>query len=109
MTSSYDNIPTRKTLNSLEETTLEYFGFHVPCPFQAVKAKSPQHAANKLKDATWQIKPASMMFFPMVSELTVLAVAAIPPPRAWRTKQIKSQVQKMMVYVRGLKRERFSP
>lgn len=50
-----------------------------------------------------------MIFFPAVTPLKVFAVEAMPPPVPWRTRHMKSQVQKTMVYVRGLKRERFSP
>ena len=81
----------------------------MPFAFQRLKAKSPHTSANKLRDTTWQIKPANMMFFPRLIELTELAVDAIAPPSACKTKQIRSQVQKTMVYVRGLKRERSSP
>ena len=74
-----------------------------------LKAKSAQAAAKRARETTWKIKPANMMFFPRSLDFLVSAEDAMPPPRAWRTRLMMSQVQKTIVYVRGLKKEISSP
>jgi hypothetical protein len=50
-----------------------------------------------------------MIFFPILESSWVFADAAMPPPVACKTRLMKSHEQKTMVYVRGLKRERWAP
>ena len=101
--------PIKKALNNFELTISRYFGFQLPLEFLTRKKNSVQAIAKRTSERTWNIRPANMMFLPRLLELVVLAVEAMAPPRAWRTRQMKSQVQKTIVYVRGRKRERFSP
>jgi hypothetical protein len=83
--------------------------FQCPFDFRTRRKKSVQAMAKRTRDTSWKIKPTNMIFLPRLLDLWVWAVDAIAPPRACRTRQMTSQVQKTIVYVRGLKRERFSP
>lgn len=72
-------------------------------------ANSRQRYMNKAKLRTWKARPATMMRTP-TSELALLAaVDAMPPPIDCRSNDAKSQLMKVIVYVRGLNRENFVP
>lgn len=91
------NKPQRKPLKSFEEQSETYAGFLFPIPFLTRKANSPQQMAKRTRETTWKMRPANIMFLPRSREEMVLAVEAMPPPAPWRTREMKSQVQKMRV------------
>lgn len=101
--------PIRKALKSFDATMWTYFGFRFPFPLKTRKANSPQQRAKSARETTWNMRPAIMRFFPRSACSWVSAMEAIAPPKAWRIREIKSQVQKTRVYVRGLKRLRSCP
>jgi hypothetical protein len=75
------------------------------------RANSEAIAMNSVKDATWNANPAIMILTPVSlrSFWSESAMDVMAPPAAWRIKAIKSQVTKMIVYVRGRILEMFSP
>jgi hypothetical protein len=62
---------------------------------------SRQRTMNRIKLKTCNAKPATMIWTP-VSEVTLLPeVEVMPPPMDCKTKDVKSQLIKVMAYVRG--------
>ncbi len=89
--------PSKKTLKRRELVMSRYLGFQSPFDFRTRRKKSMQHMANRASDTSWKIRPAIMRFLPRSVELLVLAPEAIAPPKACRTRQMRSQVQKTIV------------
>jgi hypothetical protein len=62
---------------------------------------SRQRTMNRIKLKTCNAKPAIMIWTP-VSEVTLLPeVEVMPPPMDCKTKDVKSQLIKVIAYVRG--------
>ncbi len=101
--------PIKNTLNRRELVISRYLAFQFPLDFRTRRKKSVQAMAKRASDTSWKIRPANIRFLPRLLELSVLAVDAMAPPKACKTRQMKSHVQKTIVYVRGRKRECVSP
>lgn len=77
---------------------------------RSLNAKSTQRIMKTARETTWVTRPAIMMLTPVCLVLGLLsAVAVMPPPPPWRTRERKSQEMKTRVYVLGLIREAPSP
>lgn len=95
--------PERKALKSRDVVIEMYFEFQLPLERMTDKAKAPPTSKKRERPKTWKRRPAIMMLRPMSFIDWVSDEEAIAPPAACRSKQMKSIVQKMSVYVRGLK------
>lgn len=64
---------------------------------------------NSRRERTWKASPATIMCTPVFDSFFVLAVSAIAPPAACRTKEMKSQNIKVIEMVFGESQEYFWP
>jgi len=82
---------------------------HRPYSTSPVRQTRSSKARRGLKEKTRKTKPTIMIFLPVFFSDSDTAVTATPPPNHRNTRLKRSQLQKTMVHVRGLKRERLMP
>ena len=99
-------------LNSLNKTDRRIRCFSgsmssTPLWQRQLKLRRNTRKANRL--TAWRKRPAIIMLIPVRAPLWVLAVSAIAPPIACKSRDKKSEVMKAMAIVRGRKRDNCSP
>lgn len=80
------------------------------CRCSTRRKKSAAQARKMVIEASWKIIPATIISVPgLVSLLLFDSDEAIPPPMAWTTREITSQVQNIHRYMEGLSTEDSRP